>query len=155
MQYARKHEDNTIEYPYTHDMLRASMPDICWPSRLSEASLADYGVQYVAPGQRPSYNQATHKIICRIDITTSPWSEVWHILEMVKEEQETVLIAESERIRSQRDSFLADMDSISSIRWAMMAKTQQTAWKKYRQALLDVPEQSGFPFAVNWPLLPN
>jgi hypothetical protein len=80
---------------------------------------------------------------------------VWHILEMVKEEQETVLIAESERIRSQRDSFLADMDSISSIRWAMMAKTQQTAWKKYRQALLDVPEQSGFPFAVNWPLLPN
>ena len=29
------------------------------------------------------------------------------------------------------------------------------AWEAYRQVLRDVPQQEGFPWAVNWPTLPS
>jgi hypothetical protein len=29
------------------------------------------------------------------------------------------------------------------------------AWKTYRQALRDVPAQSGFPTTINWPVKPE
>jgi hypothetical protein len=36
-----------------------------------------------------------------------------------------------------------------------MTQEQQQAWIDYRQALLDVPEQPGFPINVVWPSKPQ
>ena len=53
-------------------------------------------------------------------------------------------------VRAERDKPIAATD------WTVLgdAKTVKADWKTYRQALRDVPEQSGFPYAVKGPTTP-
>ena len=70
------------------------------------------------------------------------------------EQVEEALAAE---VRLQRDFLLAEMDQVISnqIRFNAMSTQQQNQWTTYRQALLDVPQQSGFPETVGWPQKPD
>ena len=60
-------------------------------------------------------------------------------------------------LRLQRDGLLTDVDAIAgnALRWAELSADKQTAWGVYRQALLDVPQQAGFPNDVTWPTQPE
>lgn len=59
------------------------------------------------------------------------------------------------KVRTQRDWLLTkEVDSLNPIRWAGLTEEQQTAYTDYRQDLLDVPQQDGFPFSVDWPTKP-
>ena len=51
-------------------------------------------------------------------------------------------------VRAERDALLAASDSMA------LADRITDAWKTYRQALRDVPAQSGFP-DVTWPTEPE
>ena len=55
-----------------------------------------------------------------------------------------------EQIRSYRNNLIASTDWWSASDLTMTAK--QTA---YRQALRDVPQQSGFPSTITWPTKPE
>ena len=60
-------------------------------------------------------------------------------------------------VRAKRDHILATVvDPLVSnpLRWADMTPETQQAWGDYRRALLDVPQQVGFPNAVDWPTQP-
>jgi len=62
------------------------------------------------------------------------------------------------RVRDERDTILVgEVDPIvsNSLRWNDMSDTKRTEWTNYRQALLDIPEQSGFPNDITWPTKPN
>lgn len=60
------------------------------------------------------------------------------------------------QVRAERDRRLAtDVDGINAVRWNAMTESQQAAWKAYRQALLDIPQQGGFPENVIWPDIPT
>ena len=56
-------------------------------------------------------------------------------------------------VRAERDNLLVAVDVVVSnpLRWADLSSDKQTEWTVYRQALLDVPQQSGFPSKVVWP----
>jgi hypothetical protein len=58
---------------------------------------------------------------------------------------------EAEQVRAERDRLLAGCD------WTQVADApvDQADWAAYRQALRDVPEQAGFPGAVEWPGVPG
>jgi hypothetical protein len=60
-------------------------------------------------------------------------------------------------VRAQREQLLNQLDSVISnpLRWAAMTTEQQAAWATYRQALLDVPQQAGFPDNITWPTSPG
>lgn len=61
-------------------------------------------------------------------------------------------------IRNERDSkLLAEVDPVVSnpLRWASMSAEIQASWATYRQALLDIPQQAGFPRTVSWPVAPS
>lgn len=60
-------------------------------------------------------------------------------------------------VRAQRDALLVEVDAMVSnpLRWADMTTEQQAEWATYRTALLDVPQQAGFPNAVTWPTAPE
>ena len=57
-------------------------------------------------------------------------------------------------IRSQRDQLLLEVDAFvgNPLRWAALSSDKQAEWVTYRTALLNVPQQSGFP-NVTWPTL--
>tara|TARA_R110002126_G_scaffold197412_1_gene345245 strand:- start:928 stop:1338 length:411 start_codon:yes stop_codon:yes gene_type:complete len=59
-------------------------------------------------------------------------------------------------IRSKRNQLLREVDGFvgNPLRWASLSSNQQTAWATYRTALLDVPQQSGFPDTITWPTAP-
>ena len=62
--------------------------------------------------------------------------------------------AAAKAVRSTRDIKLAtEVDPIASnaLRWSALNAETQAAWAAYRQALLDVPSQAGFPDNVTWP----
>ena len=58
---------------------------------------------------------------------------------------------QAQTVRAQRTEKLKDTD------WTQLADSpvDKTVWATYRQALRDVPTQSGFPWAVNWPAQPE
>ena len=61
-------------------------------------------------------------------------------------------------IRQERDMKLTtSVDPIAgnALRWADLTIDQQQAWADYRQALLDIPQQTGFPHEVLWPTKPE
>lgn len=53
-------------------------------------------------------------------------------------------------VRTERDTKLTESD------WTQVvdAPVDQAAWATYRQALRDIPSQTGFPNTVNWPVEP-
>lgn len=63
----------------------------------------------------------------------------------------------SEDVRNERDYLLRSMDKTVSnpLRWAAMSAEKQAEWSTYRQALLDVPDQAGFPQTITWPTKPE
>ena len=64
---------------------------------------------------------------------------------------ERALAQEAKEVRTQRNALLAESD------WAVLPDApvaDEQAWKDYRQALRDVPQQAGFPEEVVWPQIP-
>ena len=61
-------------------------------------------------------------------------------------------------VRLIRDQLLeTEVDPVPSrfIEWEAKSDVQKTAWKNYRQALLDVTNQDGFPNDITWPTKPE
>ena len=65
--------------------------------------------------------------------------------------------AEAASVRADRDFRLVEVDAIAgnALRWASLDADTQADWATYRQALLDVPQQSGFPHDITWPTKPE
>ena len=61
-------------------------------------------------------------------------------------------------IRETRDNILTGtIDPLVSnpLRWGELTAEKQAEWIAYRRALLDVPQQTGFPNQVVWPTKPS
>lgn len=64
----------------------------------------------------------------------------------------------AQNVRAIRDYKLStEVDPVAgnALRWAALTADQQVAWATYRQALLDITAQSGFPTNVAWPIKPE
>ena len=59
-------------------------------------------------------------------------------------------------VRADRDARLLEVDAIAgnALRWADLSVGKQGEWSDYRQGLLSVPQQVGFPNQINWPAKP-
>lgn len=62
----------------------------------------------------------------------------------------------SEVERERRDKYLhIHIDVMNGVRWNSLTEQQKNDLTAYRQALLDVPQQPGFPTTINWPVPPE
>ena len=60
----------------------------------------------------------------------------------------------ADEARTQRDKLLAETDWTQVLDAPIDAATRD-AYRAYRQALRDIPEQEGFPETITWPELPS
>ena len=69
---------------------------------------------------------------------------------------EELATAAAAEVRSKRDQLLLEVDAFvgNPLRWAALSSEAQAAWATYRTALLNVPQQAGFP-DVTWPTKPE
>ena len=58
-------------------------------------------------------------------------------------------------IRTERDQLLFQVDRVNPVWYAALTDQQQTELQTYRQALLDVPQQAGFPTEIDLPAKPT
>ena len=79
------------------------------------------------------------------------WSnEVFDWIDVRSEEQK--YNDASNGVKATRNQLLAESD------WTQIPDvplTNKQDWAVYRQALRDIPEQSGYPFNINWPVKPE
>ena len=68
---------------------------------------------------------------------------------VVEPDPEPKPLSEAETVRAKRDALLAASDSMA------LADRITDEWRVYRQALRDIPAQSGFPTNVTWPTEPS
>jgi len=72
--------------------------------------------------------------------------------------QEELDSQEAIRVRQIRDSLLtSEVDPIvtNPLRWAELSEEKQTEWINYRNKLLNISEQDGFPNNVTFPTKPD
>ena len=79
------------------------------------------------------------------------------VADYVPPTQEELDAAKAQAVRADRDQRLLVVDTIAvnALRWASLSAEQQAEWAAYRQALLDVPQQAGFPDNITWPQEPT
>lgn len=85
-----------------------------------------------------------------------PKGATWEII--AADSDEFVAFIKAKQVRNERLRRLeteVDAIAINAIRWASLTDAQRQAWADYRQALLDVPQQEGFPHNVVWPVKPD
>jgi len=60
-------------------------------------------------------------------------------------------------MRAHRDARLRELDAVvtNPLRWAEYTAEQQAMFAAYRRALLDVPQQEGFPTKIGRPEVPD
>ena len=85
------------------------------------------------------------------DLHVPEWDGEQWVEGETAEQRESRKKKEADEEREQRDALLAASD------WAVLPDApvaDAQAWKDYRQALRDVPQQNGFPQEVVWPTKP-
>jgi hypothetical protein len=59
-------------------------------------------------------------------------------------------------VKARRAGILREtVDRVNGLWWEAMTGAEKDAWREYRQALLDIPEQEGYPFETVWPVRPE
>jgi hypothetical protein len=82
---------------------------------------------------------------------------VAHLLSLGKISQKKADEMQSSVVRDERNVKLLSVDNIvmNPLRWGSLTPEKQQMWAAYRQLLLDVPQQGGFPWNVTWPVSPE
>lgn len=64
--------------------------------------------------------------------------------------------AAATRALAKRNQLLADgPDRVNPLWWAAMSLSEKAEVAEYRQALLDITQQPGYPMEITWPDLPD
>lgn len=140
--YLRVGPTGAIKFPCTLGELRKDFPGVSFPNRMTE--FPELGVVQVQPAPAPVFDSATHRVRHVVpQLVNDQYVEAWEVVQLPLEQAEA-------NIRSLRDQKLAASD------WTQIADApvDQAVWAQYRQALRDIPAQSGFPYNVSWPTSP-
>lgn len=142
-------------FPYSIAQLRQDHPNVSFPAVMPDKLLAEYGVVPVEPTERPTADHTKLVLEASPSLSSGTWSQAWTITDASPELIAERLDETARSVRTERDALLANsVDRINPMRWETLSEAEKDAWRVYRQALLDVTEQSGFPFSINWPVAP-
>lgn len=91
------------------------------------------------------------------NVLLAAMAEAGDVAAYIPPTQEELDAAKAASVRAERDNLLLTVDAIAgnALRWASLSAEQQAEWAAYRQALLDIPQQAGFPHNVTWPEVPS
>lgn len=158
MAYVKVTNGAVDQYPYTIGQLRRDNPNTSFPKVIDEATLNLFGVYSVVLASDPSFTESTQRIqrASNPTLVNGVWTLTKSVVDLTDDEITVKNNGAAEIERETRDELLkSDVDPINAVRWNAMTAEQQTAWTTYRQALLDVPQQAGFPNTITWPTKPE
>lgn len=145
-------------YPYSIDQLKRDNPNRAFSNNIPEEILNSLGAYTVVHASTPSYDNMTQ----RIETSNLPvlvdgvWTITRTVVELTDEQKIERVASVASYVRSMRNNLLeSKIDKINAVRWASLTADEQASWTTYRQALLDITAQAGFPSSVTWPTAPD
>lgn len=173
--YAKIVNGEIVAYPYGFDELRRDNPNVSFPRVVNTRIMRRFNAHPIEKLPKPDFNKLTEKLVSDAAPTID---RTHYITKAQATDEETGVVDESrvgqpihtcsigytvqrlsadqaaENIRAHRDRRLADTDWIVAVSYERGELVPQV-WADYRQALRDVPDQAGFPYAVEWPKKPE
>ena len=100
------------------------------------------------------YDKYSLEIPYSVNLAARIESDYANWLQKAKDAEKLV---EETKIRDYRDQLLNDIDVkyCNAEKWTNMTDDKKSEWTAYKQALRDVPEQSGFPYTITFPKIPK
>ena len=142
-------QDGKVMY---ENEFRALYPTTSMPQVLTEALLKSYDATVVFEG--PQAQPTRYQVAYRngVEQINGKWYTKYSVFEMGAEAKSALDASQAKNIRSERDRLIAETD------WSQgkdIADSVSAKYTTYRQALRDVPTQTGFPWDVQWPTKPE
>ena len=151
----------TNTFPLSADDIRARETDTLFPKYMQPEDIVSHGY-YPVTDEYPEYDSATQKVTDNGAVEVDGvWKRDYQVIALTQEEldaraQMEASMAEARvtylagEARKTRDELLIASD------WTQVADApvDKAVWATYRQALRDVPEQTGFPETIDWPTKP-
>jgi hypothetical protein len=142
---------------------RAQHPNTSFPPQLSESLLNEFGADVILEGPQATggdvYQYSQRNGVEQVDgkwYTKYVLGPIFTDGETTAAEQEATYKTRKDNeqaasVRNQRSELLSKCD------WTQVADVpvDKTLWAVYRQALRDIPAQTGFPWNVQWPTNPE
>lgn len=147
-------QDNAVAiYPYSIGQLMADNPGTSFPEILPDERLVEWGVHRLAEVPPPALDHT--KVVTEVppQFDGMRWVQTWAVRDATAEEAQAKADERADAIRAERDARLTQCDW-TQLDDTPLSNTQKQAWAAYRQALRNVPQQAGFPWAVIWPEQP-
>ncbi len=166
MTYVLTDAENTtvVRYPYTYADLRNDNPGVLFPASGSAEILEHFNVRVVTPSSAPSFDAITERLLeadpARVvsggedGPEIVQWVQQWQVEAIPQEEQDEALAlleaaAAAEGQRLYRETLQYDLESIAEM------KPFTPEMLTYRSAVLNPSSLPGYPYAINWPPLPE
>jgi hypothetical protein len=154
MNYILATGSTVIEYPYSIGKLRSDNPGTSFPIEMNDLELSEWGVYPVTEEPAPTFNEATEQAEQAAPmLINGSWLVGWVISAASSEEQEQRRTKKALEVLKNRDNGLKGSDFTQLLDFAGDANTK-AKWSEFRQLLRDVPQQTGFPWDVTWPIPP-
>jgi hypothetical protein len=120
-----------------------------WGTTTSEV-LAELGASVVLEGAQASPTRYQTAFRDGVEEINGQWYTKYSVADMDDEAKAAKDAEQAKSVRNSRTEKLKDSD------WTQIADStaDKAAWATYRQALRNVPTQSGFPWEVTWPDAP-
>jgi Phage tail assembly chaperone protein len=162
--YAKILNNAVVKYPYLWTDFEADnnntnygypQPDIL--TIFPQTDIAKEGYTLVAVTQiaQPTIDPITQDIAEGTPVLENGvWTQVWNITQASADEIAQRNENQASYVRKQRNAKLTACD------WTQapdnpIASATKTAWATYRQALRDLPKETGFPWTMTWPTDPT
>lgn len=142
MIYVKVVDGEASVFPYDLRQLRADNPNTSFPKEISVEMLEGYGVFPVVEN-KPECDPYVQTLSAGTPVLRDGQWQVDYTAANIPEAEA------EEAIRNTRHEMLYATDWM-----ALSDVTMSDEMKSYRQALRDITEQEGFPFAVVWPTKP-
>jgi hypothetical protein len=113
--------------------------------------LASLGASVVLEGPQASPTRYQTAFRDGVEEINGQWYTKYSVADMDDEAKAAKDAEQAKSVRNSRTEKLKDSD------WSQVADApvDKAVWATYRQALRDVPTQSGFPWEVTWPTEPT
>ena len=147
-------DDNAVlKFPYSLEELRIDNSNTSFPRQMSEDELAEWGVFAVEDQSPPAFNERAESIeIGTPTLVDGKWVRNWSVVAATPAEVEARDMHQARLVRSTRSQILVRTDYTQLADFSGSSQ-DQAAFIAYRQNLRDLPQQPGFPWAVEWPML--
>ena len=147
-------DGNPVGSPINEHQFRALFPNISFQRPWASDEVVSRGYAFFQDAASPEPGR--YEVVedsSPVQVDDDLWEKGWSLRAMSESEIASTDEYQADISRLQRNAKLTRSDWTQS-NDSPLSENDKNAWAQYRSELRNVPEQSGFPWDINWPTEP-